>query len=93
MGTRRRDNRMRDDVLAPFKTEWEERKRIAAEQPLSENVPRLENRRRGVVLVRAEQGDDLRGHAVTVRFTPVEWALIRSTVLGAHGLIAAPEES
>lgn len=94
-----------DDVLEPFVLEWAERARraqAAVDALLADTsrVPRIERteKRDGstrYVLVRFDRGDGQRGHAVTVKFTEQEWALVCSVVLATHGLkaIDTPEEA
>lgn len=94
-----------DDVLEPFVLEWAERARraqAAVDALLADTsrVPRIERteKRDGstrYVLVRFDRGDGMRGHAVTVKFTEQEWALVCSVVLATHGLraIDTPEEA
>lgn len=83
---------MDDDVLAPFEEEHAERKRRAAEERARQEiargtVPRIERqgKKSTVVLVRSVPNDD-DGHAVTVRFTPAEWATIKREILAEHDL-------
>lgn len=83
---------MDDDVLEPFEAEHAERKRRAAEERARQQiargtVPRIERQGKAatVVLVRSVPNDD-DGHAVTVRFTPAEWATVKREVLAEHDL-------
>jgi len=94
---------MQDDVLGPFVQEWAERARLmqAAIDRLggSHHAPRIERQedRKGnsrYVLVRRDgdrtrilHGD--RAKALTVRFSPDEWAMIERVVLLRHGLAIA----
>lgn len=94
---------MQDDVLSPFVKEWAERARFmqAAIDRLggSHHAPRIERQedRKGnsrYVLIRRD-GDRARiengqtARAVTIRFTPDEWAMIERVILLRHGLTLA----
>jgi len=94
---------MQNDVLEPFVQEWAERARLmqAAIDRLggAHHAPRIERQedRKGnsrYVLIRRD-GDRSRiekgqtARAVTIRFTPDEWAMIERVILLRHGLAIA----